>query len=308
MAVVDVETDYANDVLLYADYFGPKHRVRIPENTIDLRSDAFMYCHSVVEVEFPASLRVINERAFFNCDSLVGINFPEKSSLVGIGSLTFSQCHKLKSVRLPRKVTTISERTFEGCFELTEVMLPQDLITIENNAFEDCTSLSTLRLPKGVTKIGANAFGYCSDLTSIKCLAKQFPMVRDAILNFVKPIHDDFIVETEGTVTTLSGDPISVVFRIPLVHIRSDDGNFNMFNPELQIRDTLVENGAIDENGKFDIYSSERNELLRDQYDTLLITQGGYVPNFDDLYIYHHDDDDVSDDVYHPTLTPIPEE
>jgi len=307
MAVIDVETDYANDVLLYADYFGPKHRVNIPEDTIELRSDAFMYCHSVVEVEFPASLRVINERAFFNCDSLVSVNFPEKSSLVNIGNLTFSQCHKLKSVRLPNKVTVISERTFEGCIELTEVVLPQDLITIENNAFEDCTSLSTLRLPKGVTEIGANAFSYCSSLTSIKCLAKQFPMVREAILNFVNPIHDDFIVETEGTVTTPSGDQISAMFRIPLVHFRTDDGHFNMFNPELQIRDTLFENGVIDKNGKFDIYSSERNELLRDQYDTLLITQGGYVPDFDDLYIYHHDNDS-DDDEYQPTLTPIPEE
>lgn len=102
---------------------------------------------------------------------------------------TFSNCQKLKEVKLPDTIKTIEEGAFWCCFDLEKINLPsnlekirhmafyrcekleridcpENLKTIEEQAFYECIKLKTINLNYGLEEIGEYAFAYAG-LTSI---------------------------------------------------------------------------------------------------------------------------------------------
>ena len=74
---------------------------------------------------------------------------------------------KIKTVILPKNITTIEEAAFAGCSELSKIVFHDNSVTtIEDVAFLMCTSLTDpLNLPDGLNTIGDMAFFKCSGLT-----------------------------------------------------------------------------------------------------------------------------------------------
>jgi BspA type Leucine rich repeat region (6 copies) len=73
----------------------------------------------------------------------------------------------LKSVILPKSITSIGTRAFANCKGLTQIEIPNTVNEIGSRAFVNCSGLKTLTIPVSVKKIGARAFEECSGLNSI---------------------------------------------------------------------------------------------------------------------------------------------
>jgi hypothetical protein len=73
----------------------------------------------------------------------------------------------IKTVKIGKGITSISEYAFEGYGNLTEVTIPGTVTTIGRMAFYE-TGLKKLDLPEGVTTLGWMAFAYCTNLKSVE--------------------------------------------------------------------------------------------------------------------------------------------
>ena len=82
-------------------------------------------------------------------------SFPE--SLEKIGALSFSMCHALQKVSIPKNVKVIKHSAFYGCDHLAEVELNEGLLVVEDYAFAE-TEVAKLDLPVSVRVLGDNAF------------------------------------------------------------------------------------------------------------------------------------------------------
>ena len=88
-------------------------------------------------------------------------------TVTGIGDYAFSDCVRLRSVKLPDSVTSIGDLAFLFCRYLTSVTLSEGLTKIGESAFSNCGMLTSVTIPYGVTDIGDNAFYNCQALTSV---------------------------------------------------------------------------------------------------------------------------------------------
>jgi hypothetical protein len=139
--------------------------IKVHPSVKEIQKKAFIYCESLVEVEFSEGLQVIGESAFQGCRELKRIKIP--SAHVVIKSGAFQACSGLDSVELPEGLQVIGRSWFLGCTSLTTVNVPSSVIEIQDDAFSRCTSLTSLDLPKGLQSIGDGSFASCESLASL---------------------------------------------------------------------------------------------------------------------------------------------
>ncbi len=73
----------------------------------------------------------------------------------------------LAYVKLPHKLSRISDYLFKSCYLLEEVVLPKAVTLIGEGAFQECRHLRKINLPEGLTKIEGHAFNFCKRMESI---------------------------------------------------------------------------------------------------------------------------------------------
>lgn len=78
----------------------------------------------------------------------------------------------LKSVVIPKSVTTIGEDCFRGCINIISLYIPNGVTTIGEYAFYGCTNLQSITLPSGISEIPAGMLQYCSSLEYIDIPSK----------------------------------------------------------------------------------------------------------------------------------------
>ena len=84
-----------------------------------------------------------------------------------IGSSTFEQGFRLKSVTLPSTLESIGNYAFMYCYELTEVTIPSNVTKLGGYAFDNCISLQSINIPESVTSVGPYCFNRCEALKEI---------------------------------------------------------------------------------------------------------------------------------------------
>lgn len=125
---------------------------------------AFKSCYSLVSVEIPNSVTVI-EKSAFNGTGITSITIPNSVKEIGEGA--FSSCESLTSIKIPNSVTVMSDGLLSGCYALTDVTIGKSVKDIKDNVFRECTHLTSVNIPEGVETIGGNAFYGCSRLSSV---------------------------------------------------------------------------------------------------------------------------------------------
>ncbi len=125
----------------------------------DTRSSSYSYLASVVP-----------RFAFLRSSLYGGVpNYTLKSivlprNITSIGYEAFMYCVSLNTIIIPTVVKTIDTSAFYGCSSLTSIILPDSLKTISGELFRNCSSLEEVKLPDSLQSIGAYAFQDCAKL------------------------------------------------------------------------------------------------------------------------------------------------
>ncbi|CAJ1955635.1 unnamed protein product [Cylindrotheca closterium] len=131
-------------------------------------SAAFYDCTRLLEIEIPASVKIVLDSAFSSCKSLTKVRFHEDDGLLTtIGGSAFAYCSSLAEVRFPSSLMTIHKDAFHECRLLTRVFFQEGLKTIASSAFGRCVNLETVDTPKSLEMLGGGAFQYCASLQDV---------------------------------------------------------------------------------------------------------------------------------------------
>ena len=114
-----------------------KENPTIQEGTERICKNAFANCDKLESIDFPDSVKILEQRAFYNCQNLKSVHFG--TGIQSIGS-------------------DINSDVFMGC-GFTELLIPGHIKQIGNGAFYGCP-LSNLTLSEGIEEIGDSAFSY----------------------------------------------------------------------------------------------------------------------------------------------------
>jgi len=101
--------------------------------------------------------------------------FPANEIPIGV----FNRKEKLKSVILPRNVTSIGKGAFWSCKNIELLVLPDSIKVIDQFAFQLCTKLKLIIFPKSLMSIGGACFAGCSSLKVVKYLGKNPPLMPE---------------------------------------------------------------------------------------------------------------------------------
>jgi hypothetical protein len=127
-------------------------------------NNAFGGCHQMINIHIPDNVVAIGEHAFGG--KLETVTFGTNSNLKVLKEGAFDKCN-IRSITLPRGITTLPMDLFNGCKELTSVTFQGEITTIEPQAFVECDKLASFTIPRTVTSIGKYAFIGCDNLTEV---------------------------------------------------------------------------------------------------------------------------------------------
>ena len=144
------------------------------------------YSTQIKKVTIGEGITKIGECSFFtysNTNSylftnLKSINLPK--SLTSIGKYAFQGCTGITEVTFPENLMSIGEAAFQECTGITKVTLPEGFTSIGNLAFFDCRGIETVTLPTSLTEIGEGAFGKCLSLCEVICKPTTPPTLNDS--------------------------------------------------------------------------------------------------------------------------------
>lgn len=185
---VNLET--VNDSCVYVIGFGNykySGNVVIPEEATyqdktyrvtGIASKAFASCTSLLSIQLPSSLQIIESAAFQYCSNLKTITLPE--NLKEIKDFAFFYCTKLSSIIIPNSVTKIGGSAFDRCEAMTSIKIGTGLTVINASTFGNCYNLTSVKIPANVKSIKRNAFCECRKLSTVTIESKETQYDIDA--------------------------------------------------------------------------------------------------------------------------------
>ena len=159
--------------------------VTIPEGVTTIGNEAFRNCKLIGgDITLPAALTSLGSYAFAGCENVESVTFLGNNDVTMPGESQFSSMKKLKSVKLPDNLSTITRSMFYGCNQLQSIDLSRLPATvISPYAFHQCKALASVQLPPATATIGDEAFVYCENLTAISFPSTLKSIGRNAFDN-----------------------------------------------------------------------------------------------------------------------------
>ena len=178
-----------------------------------INEEMFFYCTTLISVNIPNSIKVIENWAFDFCSLLKSIVIPD--SVISIGEIGLSTCNSLTSIKIsknnpvydsrdncnaiietktntlligtentiiPDSVTSIGESAFQERNLLISIVIPDSVTTIDKDAFRNCTSLESIHIGKNVVSIAGSSFTGCDKLMTITVDIDGYYYVENNIL------------------------------------------------------------------------------------------------------------------------------
>ncbi len=147
-------------------YHGCEEYLRIPDNLDGVPVTAIGYA-------------AFWERYSGN-EELKSVEIPK--SITTIEAKAFYWCENLEEIRFSGSVEVIGQDAFIGC-ALKNVTLPEGLVEIGSTAFANCKELSGISIPGSVSFVGSNPFLYCFSLTDLQVEGPYLKVVDGVLLS-----------------------------------------------------------------------------------------------------------------------------
>lgn len=141
------------DELLIGGYNGKESHIALPVEATGIADRAFRRNEIIQSVIIPYGYTHIEDEAFA-FSSIESIHFPE--SLISIGEEAFAGCD-VSMLQLPHSLKNIGKEAFRNCWNLKSLTIPKSVTSIPYCIADE--ALTTLVLPKELTEIADNAFG-----------------------------------------------------------------------------------------------------------------------------------------------------
>lgn len=147
--------------------------ITIPSNVTSISIEAFESCAALASISVEQGNPVYDSRN--NCNAIIETssnkllfacnNTTIPSTVVSIGSYSFSNCYDMESITIPGSVRTIESDAFYSC-GISSVTIGNGVTSIGNYAFHE-TNLTSITIPASVTSIGDIILLSCFDMTTI---------------------------------------------------------------------------------------------------------------------------------------------
>lgn len=163
----------------------------------------------ITSISIPKGVTSLSAYLFGGCKSLASITFEKDEdgncALSSIENNVFVGA-ALKSISIPKSVTSIGNYAFSNLTSLMSVTLEKDeegacaLTSLGKGAFYN-TGISSFEIPASVTSMNANPFAYCSKLTSLTLEEgnESFVCEGNVIYNDDKSVLLIYAAGVEGT-------------------------------------------------------------------------------------------------------------
>ncbi len=156
----------------------------------------------VTEIEVPNTINKLGSYQFYGFSQVTSIILPD--TIVTIPRGCFKYCHNMKSINIPKSVTSIEAYAFEGS-GLESVIIPDNVETLGEYAFAQCFSLSNIKLSSNIKKISAHCF---YNLVSLKDIV--IPSGVEEIESFAfSSCYDLESITIPKTMTIIDADAFS---------------------------------------------------------------------------------------------------
>lgn len=148
-----------------------------------------------------------------NYSDLIDVTIPETVmyngvtyTVVGIGAEAFNYCWGLKSITLPKTITSIDNAAFGYCTSLRTIEIPNSVKAIGDEAFTGCSALSSAKIGESVESIGDYGFFGCTGLSEITVPESVNHIGEYAFMgvHWLNEVHAESIVPSDAHVTSFS--------------------------------------------------------------------------------------------------------
>ena len=189
---VFADTEYGRSIVQVTEAGAKKSKLTVPNGVKYIGRGAFLNSlTTLVELNLPSSLEIIEDAAAPGLQNLERLNFAKSGKLKSIGVDAFNGCRRLKVVKLPAKTRNgieIKSSAFEDCrnleqvknlnvaksmgeyafarSKLKEIKLSPQLKTISSHVFMG-TNITEIEIPTSVELIEDNAFASATSLTTV---------------------------------------------------------------------------------------------------------------------------------------------
>lgn len=144
--------------------------ISFPEDSqlTSIGANAFDSCALTGELKFPKNLSSMWDSAFNNNPNITKVDFTGNEVLTTIPSNAFDRSTNLAEIIFPTKLNTISNLAFHES-GLKTVIIPKTVTSIGDYAFQSCGKMTSLTFAESNDnlKLGSYAFSGCNSLTSL---------------------------------------------------------------------------------------------------------------------------------------------
>lgn len=128
---------------------------------------------AVTKLSIPSNIKTIGAKAFKDCKSLTKVYFYRSTDdCKEIGNFAFSGCTALTDLDLSKKLVKIGSFAFNAC-GIKSIDIPRDVTTIGASAFSFCADLEHVTIAVKLSEVGENAFAQCSENLVIEVAASN---------------------------------------------------------------------------------------------------------------------------------------
>jgi len=158
-----------DDSLVLIDYMGEDTQLKIPASVDSHPVTALGVCafsdnDTLIEIELPHTLEIIEDDCFNHCQLLERISAPADIRLKSIGPGASEGCSKLMFLPIFSQLETMGSFAFRECTALQDFVYSPRLQYLGDYAFHGCTALDWAEIPNDIKNIGEGIFSHCFNI------------------------------------------------------------------------------------------------------------------------------------------------
>ena len=105
------------------------------------------YIKNLRKIELGRDITHLYSSSFRGFENLEEVIFKDNNSLTTLSASLFSDCRKLRKIKLPKNLLSIGNSCFLGCRNLERIEFPSGMINFGIGVFQGCTRLSEIVYP-----------------------------------------------------------------------------------------------------------------------------------------------------------------